>query len=144
VATAALARLGTLTGEVRFTSAAERLLDIARPLAERAPSAVADLLLAGPLVVAPAEVVVSGDRPDLVNAVHRRWLPGAVTAWGEPTRSPLWDGRAPGRAYVCHGYVCLEPATDPDTLCRLLDRLEQPGVPTHPGTPGRPSAPPEA
>ena len=30
------------------------------------------------------EIAVVGDRPDLVAAVHRRYLPRAVLAWGEP------------------------------------------------------------
>jgi uncharacterized protein YyaL (SSP411 family) len=57
-------------------------------------------------------VVVTGDRPDLVAPVQRRWLPGAVLAWGERTASPLWEGRADGRAYVCEGYACRQPVED--------------------------------
>ena len=40
-----------------------------------------------------AEVVVTGDRPDLVDVVRRRYLPAAVLAWGEAYPSPLWEGR---------------------------------------------------
>ena len=70
------------------------------------------------------EVVVTGDRPDLLDEVRRHWLPLAVTAWGERTDSPLWEGRdetgADGRAYVCRGYVCGMPATDVATLTTQL------------------------
>jgi uncharacterized protein YyaL (SSP411 family) len=70
------------------------------------------------------EVVISGDRPELVKAVQRRWLPTAVLAWGEPTASPLWEGRdergAEGRAYVCRDQVCGLPADD---VAMLLTQL---------------------
>ena len=69
--------------------------------------------------------MVTGDRPDLSaprSTAH--WLPHAVIAWGEPTASPLWEGRdetgAAGRAYVCRDYVCGLPATDVDTLTAQL------------------------
>jgi uncharacterized protein YyaL (SSP411 family) len=81
------------------------------------PTALANLLAAADLLASPAlEVVVTGDRPDLVAAVQRRWLPGAVLAWGEPTGSPLWEGRAEGRAYVCESYACKQPVDTVDAL----------------------------
>ena len=67
------------------------------------------------------EVVVTGDRPDLVEVVRARWLPGAVLAWGEPTASPLWEGRAGHRAYVCRNYACQLPAEDAATLAAQLE-----------------------
>jgi uncharacterized protein YyaL (SSP411 family) len=39
-----------------------------------------------------------------------------VLAWGQPTPSPLWEGRADGRAYACRNYACQLPADDADTL----------------------------
>jgi uncharacterized protein YyaL (SSP411 family) len=67
-----------------------------------------------------AEVVVAGDRRDLVRAVQSRFLPDAVLAWGERYDSPLWEGRDDGRAYVCRNYACQLPAADEDTLTRQL------------------------
>jgi hypothetical protein len=58
------------------------------------------------------EVVVTGDRPDLVTAVQRRHLPGAVLAWGERTGSPLWEGREDGFAYVCEHHACRRPVSE--------------------------------
>ena len=51
------------------------------------------------------EIVVTGDRPDLLAEVRRHWLPAAVVAWGEPDDGPLFEGRPPepGLAYVCQG-----------------------------------------
>ena len=78
----------------------------------------ADLLTQG-----LTEVVITGDRPDLVAVVRERWLPGAVLAWGEPTASPLWEGRDGDRAYVCRNYACRLPADDAGHLCpRPADR----------------------
>jgi uncharacterized protein YyaL (SSP411 family) len=69
-------------------------------------------------------VVVSGDRPDLVGAVHARYLPNAVVAWGEPYASPLWEGRtdvrAEGKAFVCRDYACRAPVSDTDSLIQQL------------------------
>ena len=50
------------------------------------------------------EIVVTGERPDLLGVVRSRWLPDTVLAWGEPTSSPLWN--KPGAAYVCRHYAC--------------------------------------
>jgi hypothetical protein len=116
VAASALFRLGALVGESRFTEVAERLVRTAAPLVEESPLALADLLGAVGLGEDMVEVVVAGDRPDLVSVVRERWLPGAVLAWGERTESPLWEGRRDGAAYVCRRFVCRSPATEPTTL----------------------------
>jgi uncharacterized protein YyaL (SSP411 family) len=112
-AAVALLRLAALTGVERLAEAAT---DILVPLAGPAlshPTAFANLLAAADLAAhPPMEVVVTGDRPDLVAAVQRRYLPGAVLAWGEPTDSPLWAEREDGRAYVCEAYACRLPVTD--------------------------------
>jgi hypothetical protein len=67
-----------------------------------------------------AEIVVVGDRPDLVRAVQSQWLPNAVLAWGTPYDSPLWEQREPGVAYVCQNYACQMPADSVDTLITQL------------------------
>jgi hypothetical protein len=75
------------------------------------------------------EVVVAGHRPDLLSAVRRRFEPTAVVAWGERSRSPLWEGRQDGLAYVCRHYACREPAAGPEVLESQLDReLEAEGA----------------
>ena len=116
VAASALLRLGAISGVARFGEVALGLLRTAGPLLEESPLALADLLCAVGLQEDLVEVVVAGDRPDLLAAVRGRWLPGAVLAWGERTDSPLWEGRANGAAYVCRRFVCRTPAADPTTL----------------------------
>jgi len=131
VAALSLARLGALTGEERYTSAARRVVDLLGELLVRHPTAFAHTLLtAVHLIEGWTEVVVTGDRPDLVGAVHSRWLPGSVLAWGEPTGSPLWAGRDPGRAFVCRNHTCRLPADDVSTLEAQLDAAGRTGVPS--------------
>ena len=120
-AAGALARLGALTGTDRYTDAAIEVVELIGELLHRHPTAFAHTLSAAQLLGRGAtEVVITGDRPDLLRTVRARWLPDAVLAWGEPTPSPLWEGRDGDRAYVCRGYACQVPATDPDTLAVQL------------------------
>ncbi len=121
LAALALQRLAALTGEERYRIRAEAILALFAPLAANAPAAFAHLLAA--LAVhhgGVTEVVVAGDRPDLVAQVQRRYLPSAVLAWGERYDSPLWAGREDGRAYVCRDYACQLPAETVDELAAQL------------------------
>ena len=119
-----LARLAALTGEERYRQAAEAIVRLVGNLAVEHPLAFAHLLVALDLLTEPpVEVVVAGQRPDLLSVVHDRWLPRAVVAWGERYPSPLWEGRDDGRAYVCRNYACGLPAEDPAELVRQLADL---------------------
>jgi uncharacterized protein YyaL (SSP411 family) len=120
----ALARLAALTGEARYAEAADRMTRLEGEAAGSHPTAFAHLLAALDVLLGPAaEVAVVGDRPDLVAAVQRRFLPRAVLAWGEPFPSPLWEGRAEGRAYVCEGFTCQAPVDSVDALEAQLSSL---------------------
>jgi uncharacterized protein YyaL (SSP411 family) len=121
-AAVALLRLGALTGEDRYREHAEAILGLFAPLAGSAPAAFAHLLAGLDLYRnGLTEIVVAGARPDLVRAVHHRYLPSAVLAWGEPYDSPLWDGREDARAYVCQNYACQLPASTAEELAGQLD-----------------------
>ena len=119
----ALVRLGALTGENRWTDAGTSIAEAVLPLALEQPLSVPDMVSALALVDHGAQVVVAGDRPDLLGALRRRWLPHVAVAWGAPGPGPLWKERALGTAYVCHGFVCEEPARDPATLDAQLEHL---------------------
>ena len=116
-----LLRLAALTGDERYR---ERGLDVVRllgPMAVEHPTAFGQVLAAVDLAArGTTEIVVAGDRPDLLDAVRSRFLPNAVVAWGERTGGPLWEGREDGRAYVCRSYTCQLPASDPKTLTAQL------------------------
>ncbi len=122
---AAFVSAGAITGEGRYRSAAEEAVRSASALATGSPRfagwtlAVAEALLAGPLEIA---VVGEGDG---AAALHRAALalpsPGAVVV-AAPVGTPLplfeakdlVDGRP--AAYVCRGFVCERPVTDPAAL----------------------------
>ena len=129
VAADALLRLAALTGRERYRSAGERILSLSAPLLAEHPGAVADLVAASALVASGSEVVIVGDRPDLVETARTRWLPTAVVAWGEPTGSPLWEDREEPLAYVCRGFTCRTPTGDAGTLASQLTELEREGFP---------------
>jgi hypothetical protein len=120
-------RLEALTGETRFGELARTLLRNLGPLAARHPLGFGLLLWAVELqAVGITEVVVTGERPDLADAVRRRFLPDVVLAAGERGDGPLWEGRdetgPDGRAYVCRDRTCLAPVDDVDSLLAALGR----------------------
>ena len=130
-AASAFLRLSALTGEAAWR---ERALEIIGPLATavaRAPLALSGLAAAMALAIGPMrEIAVAGeaggaDAQALVGAVLRRFDPLRVLAWGAPDGVPLLRDRPPveGRAaaYVCRGFVCDHPVTDPAALTALLN-----------------------
>jgi uncharacterized protein len=116
VAAVALLRLAALTGDDGYRERAEQILRLVGRLAARHPTAFGRALVAVDLAAGIDEIVVAGDRPDLVRLVQRTYLPRAVLAWGERYGSPLWEGRDDGWAYVCRRYACQLPAGDEETL----------------------------
>ena len=121
----ALVTAHALTGEGRYRQAAEEALTTVGRLAEKAPRfagwslAAATTMLDGPLEV--AIVGPAGHDRDALAATARR-LPGAVVVVADEPREdiPLLDGRTPvdgkAAAYVCRGFVCERPVTEPEAL----------------------------
>jgi uncharacterized protein YyaL (SSP411 family) len=123
LAAVGLLRLGALTGVDRYTQRAEAIVRPLGAIAVQHPTAFGHLLAAVDLVDAGiTEIAVVGERDDLVRAVHERYLPTAVLAWGQPYESPLWHERKDGFAYVCRHYACQAPA---DSVSTLLGQLEK-------------------
>jgi uncharacterized protein YyaL (SSP411 family) len=119
VAALALARLGALTGNERYSDRA-RAIVAGLPIGDHPAgfshaAYVAHLLNAG-----ITEVVIPGRSEELVRAYRSAWRPLAVLAWGEQYDSPLWGGRTEGNAYVCRDYVCELPVSDPEALRERL------------------------
>ncbi len=116
-ASGALLSYAAMTGAERYRGAAESALSSLAPLLARHArfagwaAAVGEALLAG-----PAEVVVL-DRPDLLRTAWLGTSPGAVVV----TAGPLAQGREPGVAYVCRGFVCELPTSE---VARLQDQLQ--------------------
>ncbi len=132
VAALVLQKMALLTGDEAFAERAVRILRLARTLMERAPQASPSFLAALDFHLGrPKEVVIlSGGDPSaaepLVRAVWDRFLPNRVLAGAPPgIASPLLEGKRPKgglpTAFVCEGYACRAPTTDPKELARLLD-----------------------
>jgi uncharacterized protein YyaL (SSP411 family) len=123
LAALALLRLSALTGDDTLRERAVDILRLLSDLAGKHPAAFGHLLAAVDLhTTGSTEIVVTGDRPDLVRAVTEQFLPNAVLAWGERHDSPLWEGRDGDQAYVCRQYACRRPVTDADALRAELAR----------------------
>ncbi len=133
----ALVRLGRLTGEARYQATAERLLTSVAPLLSRQPLGFGNWLGVLDLFLAPPrEVAIVGDPAaeatrHLLRTVRKRHLPnhvlvGVDPAETQPFASPLLEGRGTldGRpaAYVCEGYTCDLPTSDPAALAQQLAR----------------------
>ena len=120
-AAVALLRLAALTGQRRYANQADQILLLLARVMPQALTAFGQALAAVALRAAgTAEIVITGDRPDLLAEVRGRWLPDAVLAWGEPYDSPLWEGRPEGLAFVCRDHTCQLPAATPGDLAAQL------------------------
>jgi uncharacterized protein YyaL (SSP411 family) len=125
-----LLRLGALSGEHRFTAAAEGVLRLIYPAAVRHSEGFGHLLLALDFHLGPAREVAlvapPGSEPEaldeLAAVVRSERRPRLVLAGGpEGTERPelmlrraAVDGNA--AAYVCENFACLAPVTNPNTL----------------------------
>jgi uncharacterized protein len=114
----------------RYRDAAELAVARAGMLAERAPRfagnwlSVAEALRQGPVQVAVVGAADDPRRTALTETALRHAPGGAVIFAGAPDAAPLLADRplvddAPA-AYVCHGYVCDRPVTDPEALAATL------------------------
>jgi uncharacterized protein YyaL (SSP411 family) len=117
LAAVGLLRLAALTDEPRYREAGESVVRLLAPMAVQHPTAFGHALSAVDLLVrGTTEVVVAGDRPDLVAVAQQHFAPNQVLAWGERYDSPLWEGREDGQAYVCQHYACRLPAETVEDL----------------------------
>ncbi|MBA3437574.1 MAG: thioredoxin domain-containing protein, partial [Thermoleophilaceae bacterium] len=122
----ALLRLSALTGEHAYEDRAVGVLALLHPLAARHPQAFSHLLQAiGFHLATVREVALAGeDTRALERTVRAQFRPHVVLAGGEPDGVPLLEGRGPvdgrGAAYVCEGFACRAPVTEPAELRELL------------------------
>jgi uncharacterized protein YyaL (SSP411 family) len=126
VAADVLQRLAVLFGEERYARAAAEAIASVWPIVERYPSGFGHLL--GAAAWSPKEIAVTGPTGDpafraMRAVIGETFLPHRVLVAGEGSSDlPLMEGRGGDRvtAYVCQGYVCQEPAREPEHLRRLL------------------------
>ena len=140
VAFANLLRLARLTGRAAYEERAGTLADACSRLVAARPASAASFLVGLDVAVGPsAEVVIVGDAaaPEtraLLAVAREGFHPRRVLLLRPPgdDAGPLGrlapvvrdfralDGQA--TAYVCTGFVCERPVTDPQALRELLDR----------------------
>jgi len=124
---AALTTYTALSGRTAYREVAERVLAAGAGVIAKHPryagyaSAVAEAQLSGPY-----EVAVAGGAGELLDVAWRAAPPGAVVVAGAPDAPgvPLLEGRplldGVPTAYVCRGFVCDRPVTDPRSLAAQL------------------------
>jgi hypothetical protein len=139
MATTALLRLHALTGESRYAEAAEAALQMLGAVPGSHPAAFAQWLIALDWLVGPVdEVAIVGDPDDAATRCLRvvargaigssgSWRPRQVVALGPDPRAslvPLLQGRFSLRglptAFVCRGFACRQPVTEPEALAAIL------------------------
>jgi uncharacterized protein YyaL (SSP411 family) len=124
VAADVLLRLALLFGSEEYARVATEALEAEWALAERYPSGFGFLLgvcewRAGQ----PKEIALTGDASALLRMVGETFLPHRVLVTGTQSSDlPLMENRPADRtlAYVCIGYACEEPVSDPARLRELL------------------------
>jgi uncharacterized protein YyaL (SSP411 family) len=126
-----LLRLAALTGEHEYERHADGQLRLLHELAPRHPAAFGHLLQALDFRLGPTrELALAGDAEgirELAAVVRERLRPHLVVTagpGGDEGAVALMHGRVPvgGRAaaYLCEGFACRRPVTDPGELRALL------------------------
>ena len=133
-----LLRLGRLTGNALLEEKADALLQTFASQADAYPAAHTQLLQALDFMIGPAqEVVIAGDPSEdtaqtMVELIHRNFFPNQVVLLvpEDETRARLCAlapfvqnmSRIEGKttAYVCRGYACQAPLTDPKEMEKAL------------------------
>ncbi len=129
MAATALLRLGKLCGKTEYLDVAERTLAAARPVMERMPTAVGQMLIALDFYLGPSSELVlvggadEGANQESIAALQKSFLPRAVMACRNPAGpaetarsqllNPLFTGRETRRAepvlYICQNFTCQAP-----------------------------------
>ncbi|HHS97471.1 MAG TPA: thioredoxin domain-containing protein [Chloroflexi bacterium] len=130
-----LLRLAHLAAEPRYAEVARSMLEPMQPLLARYPLGFGQWLIALDYTLAsPVEVAVVGDptaeeAQALLAVCFEAYRPCLVVAAGPTGAVPLLNDRPPVEnrptAYVCRGFTCLPPVTEPDALRGLLAAEER-------------------
>jgi uncharacterized protein YyaL (SSP411 family) len=130
-----LLRAGRLLGKDQWVSIGRQVLERLAPTAAKAPQgfgrllAALDFELGRPVELAVIGETASQDLGAFLDVVRSRYLPNRLVAAGPSANDgiqvPLLAGRhaIDGRvtAYLCEGFVCRAPTTDPHELQRQVE-----------------------
>ena len=124
VACDVLLRHALLFGNAEYARVATEALESTWPLMERYPSGFGFLLSAAEWRAGqPKEIALTGDASALRRVIGETYIPHRVLVAGTQSSDlPLMENRPADRtlAYVCIGYACEEPTSDPEKLRALL------------------------
>ncbi len=131
-----LLQLWALSDEAEYERLARMILEGLGGSMGQLASGMGNLLCALDLYLAPPQNVaiigdpLADDTARLVSALQGRYLPNAIVAMSHPDNTdaqlaiPLLAGRpmlnGEATAYVCRGFTCELPTTDPATMLRQL------------------------
>ena len=130
VAADVLLRLSLFTGDSEYRKKAETVIGAVKELAVRSPNGFGRLLSAMDLAIGPSlEIAIIGEQGSsevkkMLNVINGTYQPNKVVAFGPATsiellaHRELVDGKP--AAYVCRGFVCDAPVTDPEALRAAL------------------------
>jgi uncharacterized protein len=122
--TALYLHLAELTGDAALRERAEWILStLAESMTTHAPAFGFLLGAADTVVHGALQVALAGDAAALANVVATTYIPSLVLAGGTADVELLQDRPAIGgrpTAYVCRGFVCDRPVTEPKELRDLL------------------------
>jgi uncharacterized protein YyaL (SSP411 family) len=130
IAAQALLRLSLLTGEIKYSEAAERCLKLFFPALQQSAAYHSSLCTALAEYLQPASLLILHGTPGATtawqNALRSRYLPGVMTIVLADDVADLPEVLAKPRgekttAWLCHGTQCLPPITDLDELLEQLD-----------------------
>ena len=123
VAADVLLRLALLFGN-EYARVATTALETTWPIAERYPSGFGFLLgVCEWRSGQPKEIALTGDATAFLRVIGETFVPHRVLVHGgQSSDLPLMEGRPADRtlAYVCVGYACEEPVSEPARLTELL------------------------
>jgi uncharacterized protein YyaL (SSP411 family) len=119
-----LLRLALLFSNEDYARIATEALESVWPIAEKYPSGFGFLLgVAEWRTGQPKEIVLTGDIDDFRRVLGQTFVPHRVLVAGSGSSDlPLMQHRPADKtlAYVCIGYACEEPTSDPERLRALL------------------------
>jgi uncharacterized protein YyaL (SSP411 family) len=135
-----LRRLAAFSGEAALQSGVTRTIEALAPLWRQAPARSPDFLRAARIAEQPPLELVFAvpahprQADPFLRRVHARLLPQAVSVVVPRERSAalartvrLVEGKLPLRgratAYLCRGFVCDRPTTDPEEFARQLAKV---------------------
>ncbi len=128
-----LFRLGSLMGSRDLVARSYECAGLVLDKVVAIPQAFSFMVCAVDTLVNPSsEILIDGDSRELLEVVHRHYLPYSVVAHREPIDSPIWQvsktlrsdqgSESPQkvRAYVCSNFSCSSPTSDIEELEDIL------------------------